>query len=152
MGTKIIFLVTACCCFSFAALSQAVVFINAGSRASWGTNQELTIDDKGQCTYYLREVNGPVKDSSFFHITAAQLDSFFSKAGQVNFFGLNSKYDVGALDGAGIYISLNSSGKKHSVQLRNTDVPAVNDLVTFLNELLAPHKIRIYYGQSSPNK
>jgi hypothetical protein len=78
-----------------------------------------------------------------------QLDSFFRKAEATGFFSLNSRYDGGARDGAGIYISLNSSGRKHSVQLINTDVPAVNELITWLNGILASRRIRIYYGQNS---
>lgn len=56
-------------------------------------------------------------------------------------------YDVGLVDGAGILISLNSSGKKHMVQLKNTDVPQVNELITWLNRILQSRNIRIYYGQ-----
>jgi hypothetical protein len=127
--------------------AQPVVFINAGSRANYGNHQELTIDAQGNCRYYLRDVNGVSKDSSFFSITRQQLDSFFQKANAVGFFQLNAKYDVGAVDGAGIYISMNSSGRKHSVQVLNTDVSAVNELIAWLNALLAPRQIRIYYGQ-----
>ena len=147
MGKNLVFIVLACCYFSLAGLSQPVVFINAGSRASYGSNQELTIDSKANCRYYLREVNGPAKDSSFFSISQQQLDSFFRKADQVGFFSLSNKYDGGLVDGAGIYISMNSSGKKHNVQLNNTDQPAINELVTMLNRMLEPRRIRINYGQ-----
>jgi hypothetical protein len=50
-------------------------------------------------------------------------------------------------DGAGIYISMNSAGKLKSVHAVNTDVPAINELIGFLNNMLAPYRIRIYYGQ-----
>jgi hypothetical protein len=147
MGKKFVFIVLTCFCFSLAGLSQPVVFINAGSRASYGSNQELTIDSKANCRYYLREVNGAAKDSSFFSISQQQLDSFFSKANEVGFFNLNNKYNGGSVDGAGIYISINSAGKKHNVQLNNTDQPAINELVTMLNRMLEPLRIRINYGQ-----
>lgn len=136
-----------CCIFSFQAISQTVVQINAGSRAPWGTNQNLFIDKKGHCKYSLAEISGSVKDSSSFNISASQLDSFFAKAEQVGFFKLDSKYDGGYADGAGIFIALNSSGKKHSVDLLNKDIPPINELVDFLNRMLSVHKIRIYYGQ-----
>src|SRR5207302_4931171 len=81
--------------------SQVVVQINAGSRASWGTNQNLTIDKTGHCSFYLSEVRGAIKDSSSFTISASQLDSFLTKAAQVGFFNLNSRYDGGYADGSG---------------------------------------------------
>ena len=130
-----------------AARSQVVVQINAGSRALWGTNQNLFIDQKGHCQFYLSEVRGSVKDSSSFIIPVSQLDSFLAKAEQVGFFNLNDKYDGGLADGAGIFISLNSSGKKHSVDLLNKDLPPIHELITYLNIILAPHRIRINYGQ-----
>ena len=144
---KKIFFIVFYCCLSLAGLSQAVLYINAGSRAAWGNNQELTIDHKGTCRYYLREVNGPIKDSSVFSITTQQLQSFFSKAEQSGFFGLKKKYDGKVVDGAGIYISMNSAGKKHQVSLVNTDQPVINELVTLLNTMLVPFNIRINYGQ-----
>ena len=139
--------ISICCLLTLSAASQPVVFINAGSRASYGNHQELLIDSKGAVRYYLRELNGATKDSSSFSITPQQLDSFFRKAEQIGFFTLNNKYESGAVDGAGIYISMNSSGKKHNVQLVNIDLPAINDLIGFLNTMLTPHRIRIYYGQ-----
>ncbi len=138
------------CIATLAAESQPVVYINAGSRTIYGTNQELVIDRNGQCRFHLREVSGVVKDSSFFNITAAQLDSFFTKATQVGFFNLNSKYESNSVDGSGIYISLNKNGQKKAVDLRNIDVPAINELVARLNEMLAPHRIRIYYFNPTP--
>jgi hypothetical protein len=147
MGKKLTFIILSCCFFSIAGLSQPVLFINAGSRASHGTNQELTIDNKGNCKYYLREVNGPLKDSSTFNILPQQLDSLLRKADRSGFFTLDNKYNGKVVDGAGIYISLNSSGKKHNVQVNNTDQPIINELVTLLNKILEPQKIRINYGQ-----
>jgi hypothetical protein len=147
MIKKIFQLLFLCCIISFSAISQTIVQINAGSRAPWGNNQNLLIDNKGHCTYFLSEVNGAVKDSSSFIFSASQLDSFFTRAEQVGFFQLNSKYDGGVADGAGIFISMNHAGKKHSVDLQNQDIPPVNELIGYLNLLLASHKIRIYYGQ-----
>lgn len=126
---------------------QVVVQINAGSRAPYGTNQDLYINANGKTSYYKGEINKPIKDSATFYISKSSLDSFFKKAEQVGFFNLNSKYDGGFADGAGIFISLNSSGKNHSVDLLNEDIPQINELIALLNSFLAPHKIRIYYGQ-----
>lgn len=137
-----------CLACTAALMAQPVVYINAGSRASYGTYQELTIDANGRCSFYLRQINAATKDSAFFSITRQQLDSFFLKAEATGFFTLNNRYDEGARDGAGIYLSLNHSGKKHSVQLINTDVPAVNELIAWLNGILASRNIRIYYGQN----
>ena len=138
--------------FYVSAASQTVVHINAGSRAPYGTYQNLLIDISGQVSYQRREVSGAVKDSLVFSITKSQLDSIFSKAEQTGFFQLNNKYDGGFADGAGILIGMNSSGKKKTVQLLNTDIPQINELVALINRMLEPQKIRIYYGQSTPQK
>ncbi len=140
-------LLLCCVCIVATGRAQVVVQINAGSRASWGTNQNLFIDAKGQCHYYLGEVNGKIKDSSSFSIPVARLDSFLVKAEQLGFFSLSDRYDGGLSDGAGIFISLNSQGKKHSVDLSNKDLPPIHTLMEQLNLILAPHRIRINYGQ-----
>lgn len=129
------------------ARSQVVVQVNAGSRAPWGTNQNLFIDQQGHCVFYLKDIQGPVKDSSSFDIPVSQLSSFLDKAKQVGFFNLREKYNGDLADGAGIFLSLNSAGQKHSVELLNTDIPAVRELVAQLNSILAPRGIRINYGQ-----
>lgn len=132
---------------TFNASTQPVIFINAGSRANHGNHQELTIDKNGAVRYFLRQLNGTAIDSVKFNLTSQQLDSIFQKAESVGFFNLQNNYQSGALDGAGIYISMNSSGKMHNVSLNNIDVPAINELITQLNSMLRPQRIRIYYGQ-----
>ena len=134
------------------ALTQTVIHINAGSRASYGTYQNLLIDVSGQVSYQRREVNGAVKDSLNFNIAKAQLDSIFLKADQIGFFQLNDKYDGGFADGAGIFVAMRYAGKTKTVQLLNTDVPQINELVGYINRILEPQRIRIYYGQSVPQK
>ena len=138
--------------FYLPASSQIVIHINAGSRAAYGTYQNLLVDINGQCSYQRREVNGAVKDSMVFAISKSQLDSIFNKAEQLGFFQLNNRYDGGFADGAGIMIALNSGGKKKTVDLLNTDVAQINELVALINRMLQPQNIRIYYGQSSPQK
>ena len=64
--------------------------------------------------YYLKEVNGPLKDSSSFTISITQLDSLFARARQVGFFSLNNSYHSTKVDGGGIYISMNHAGTKKS--------------------------------------
>lgn len=145
--TAFLFCLGAIC--SFALQAQPIVYINAGSRASYGNYQELIIERNGHCSYYLRQMNAATKDSSFFTLSRQQLDSIFRKAEAAGFFNLNTRYDGGARDGAGIFISMNNSGRKHSVQLINTDVPAINELITWLNGILAARGIRIYYGQNT---
>ena len=142
--------ITACLLFLLSVLdsnAQPVIYINAGSRASYGNYQDLTIYADGSCFYSLRETNGERKDSSSFQNSKSQLDSFFLKAEQTGFFNLNARYDGGLADGAGILISLNNGGRKHSVHLINTDVPAINELINWFNTLLDVHQLRIYYGQ-----
>ena len=135
------------CLLSTTGSAQVVIYINAGSRANHGQLQDLFIEQNGNCRYRLSEVNAGVKDSASFSLSAAQMDSIFRKASETGFFSLNNKYDGGAADGAGIYISINSSGRKHAVELLNTDQPAINQLVSLLNTMLAPRNIRINYGQ-----
>lgn len=147
MPKKLTALLCASSLFSVAAISQTVFFINAGSRANHGRQQELLIDQNANCRYRLSDVNGLVKDSASFSLLPGQLDSLFRNADETGFFSLNRRYDGGAADGAGIYISLNYSGRKYSVELLNTDLPAINRLVTLLNAMLAPRNIRINYGQ-----
>ena len=132
---------------SLIASTQPVVFINAGSRANRGNYQELIIEKNGDARYFLRQLNGPALDSIQFKLTTQQLDSIFQKAESVGFFNLQNNYQSGAVDGAGIYISMNSSGKMQSVDLKNIDVPAINEIIILLNSMLRPQRIRIYYGQ-----
>lgn len=152
MTKKLVLIVVFGWLYATAGSSQPVLFINAGSRASYGTNQELTIDAKGNCRYYLREVNGPLKDSSSFSISQQQLDSLMNKANQSGFFSLQENYDGGKTDGAGIYISIKRAGSVRSVNLNNTDQPVIHELVDMLNSMLQPRKIRINYGQFVINK
>lgn len=135
------------CSFAVTIKAQTVVQIDAGSRAPYGYIQSLTIDATGRCRYIQYEVsNNKVKDSATFSITKAQLDTFFAKANAVRFFSLAEEYTRG-LDGAGIFIALNNAGKKHAVNVKNSTVPQIDDLVATLNAMLQPRKIRIYYGQ-----
>jgi len=136
-----------CSTISIKVNSQIVLQVNAGSRAPWGSTQNLLVDAKGNCSYKKSIVNGPVKDSSTFSISGKQLDSLFAKAELINFFGMNEKYDGGYSDGAGIFISIRSGSKKHHVELLNTDLPGINQFIGLLNRILAPHKVLIYYGQ-----
>lgn len=147
MLRKTVILSCVCCLLSLFAAAQTVFFLNAGSRANRGQQQELFIQRDGSCRYRLSEVNGAVKDSASFALLPGQLDSLFRKAEETGFFNLNKRYESGAADGAGIFISLNHNGRRHSVDLVNTDQPAVNQLVTLLNAMLAPRNIRINYGQ-----
>lgn len=134
------------------AHSQIIIFINAGSRANYGNQQELSIDREGNARYILRKVNGAAEDSLYFTLTSQQVDSIFRKANSVGFFNLNAKYQSATADGSGLHISLNHNGRIHTVQLFNTDIKPINDLITFLNTMLAPRGIRINYGQFAPKR
>ena len=127
--------------------AQIVVQVNAGSRAPWGEAQQLTIDKKGKCHYVHYDVSAQhILDSATFTITKAQLDTFFKKADEVGFYGLQKDYHKG-IDGEGLFISLSDNGKNGTVDLLNTDIPQVNALVATLNGILQPRSIKIYYGQ-----
>ena len=133
---------------SGAVTAQApVVFVNAGSRAPYGKQQELMIYPNGLCKYYSGEVNGMLKDSATFNITAAQLQSFFTKATSVGFFELEKSYNGKKTDGAGVYISLNYNGRKKKVYVANTPVPPVDELMKHLNSILAARAVYLSYGQ-----
>lgn len=131
------------------ASAQLVVQIDAGSRAPYGDIQSLTIDKKGKCRYVKYDVStNAIKDSSSFFITEGQLQDFMKKADDAGFFRLEDNY-VRGVDGAGIFISLNNGINKKGVNVKNTDVAAVNTVVEFLNTILQSRKIRIYYGQQT---
>jgi len=151
MKQKLFFFIF-CCCISLAGTAQTVLFINAGSRAATGNQQELTVDAKGNGRYYLRQVNGPVKDSAVISIGQEQLQNYLNRAEATGFFNLNNESRGKAVDGTGIYISMNKNGKTHFVELANTDIPLVNELIYQLNNMLVPFHIRINYGQFETNK
>lgn len=149
MIKRIISLLILWCMFTSHARSQIIFQVNAGSRAPYGSNQNFLIDTKGHCSYNVTDVNGPVSNAASFTITSSQLAALLAKGEELGFFKLKDKYDGGFADGAGIFIAMRSSGKSHSVQLLNTDVPAINQLVNYLNNnILDLHHIRIYYGQT----
>jgi len=136
-----------CLFITVTAQSQVVIQVNAGSRAPYGTYQSLFIDRKGHCSFSLNEMSGKVLDSSFFNIPVSQVDSLLNNAERLGFFNLNERYNGDRADGAGIFISLDRSGRRHSVDLLNKDLAPVHTLVDQLNAVLAPHRIRINYGQ-----
>jgi hypothetical protein len=92
------------------------------------------------------EVGGGVRDSAQFNISIAQLDTLLGLADAKGFFALNHDYRKG-FDGAGIFIAMAYHGKTNDVELVNMDRTEINALVAWLNERLAAHRIRIYYGQ-----
>jgi len=73
------------------------------------------------------------------------------QADVLGFFKLQKEYKKG-VDGAGIFISMNKAGQRHSVSLINSDVPEINAWVAILNEMLKPRSIYINYGQKAPSK
>ena len=79
---KILFLIFIAGAIHIRASSQYVIHINAGSRAPYGTYQNLLIELNGRCSYQVREVNGRIKDSMAFSISKSQFDSIFVKAEQ----------------------------------------------------------------------
>ena len=126
--------------------APVLVQVNSGSRAPYGNVQDLTIDNRGQCIYYLTTVKGALIDSMRFNLRVTQVDSFLTGAVSLGFFKLRDQYKTGS-DGAGVYLSLNNKGSKHSVDVKNQSIPEVDQVVALLNRILQPHNVWIYYGQ-----
>ena len=124
--------------------ARIIFQVNAGSRAPWGTDQDLTIDSMGGCEYRLSEVYDGVKDSLRFSLPAGYVDSLLRRSDELGFFKLDSDY-VRGRDGSGVYISMNYHGRIYSVNVINKDIPQIHSIVSLLNGLLQPHKISIKY-------
>ena len=148
MIKQILYLVIFFSSFSIEVSSQNVFQVNAGSRAPYGKYQNLVIDITGKCTFTFSEVNGKIIETSSFNITAAELNSLYGEAEKIKFFELNEKYDGGYSDGYGVFVAMRRGNRKHYVSLVNIEIPEINQLIKFLNNILKPHNIRIYYGQA----
>jgi hypothetical protein len=137
---------------SLCAFAQPVIYVNTGSRATWGHNQELTIQADGSASYARKQVNGQVEDQKAFLFGRASLDSLFQKADETGFFNLSREIRGEAQDGSGVYITIRSGDRTHTVHAVNSVVPGVEDWMNHLNRLLSVHGIRMYYGQDQPRR
>ena len=135
-----------CMPFLYASAQKNISMeLYAGSNASWGYNQHLFIDAKGNCRYILTEVNKGVKDSSSFKLTQSQLNELNAVVQRVSFFGLDGVYKTNAVDGDALYIKITSAGKSHEVSLTNKHIKEMDEILDKVNELLSLKKIKINY-------
>jgi hypothetical protein len=111
-------------------------------------NQYLTIDSLGQVAFYEAEVDSPYDvDSLFGTLSSLEMEELYDTITAVGFFGLDSLYDSGVVDGSGITLQVNASATSYSVQAANIAVSEVNRIVWTLNGLLAPFGIELNYGE-----
>ena len=125
-------------------LAPVVFQVLAGSRAPWGTDQNLTIDSLGRCDFRLIDAERGVTDSARFRLPPGQVDSLLKSADKAGFFKLDSNYVKGH-DGSGIYMVMNYGARIYSVNVVNESIPQIHTIVATLNGMLQPHKIRINY-------
>ena len=148
MRKLLLTLLLACISLTYLGAQKApiVIQVNAGSRAPYGTVQNLLVDASGRCSYNVDDVTGLQVSSSKFNISKVQVDSFLKKANDIGFFKLQPTYSEG-YDGSGVFMSLNYAGHKYHVDLINRSVPEITTLLDMLNGFLAPRKVRIDYEQ-----
>lgn len=120
------------------ALQLTDLEIFCGSRAPWGINQHVKIDNSGHLEYFEFDIASNSKSSvSTMSLSTVQLEALYSKANSEGFFALNSIYDSGALDGSGISIYIKAdNGDEKLVEDYNFPVPAINEIVKLLNTYL----------------
>jgi hypothetical protein len=118
----------------------------SGSYAPWGFNQSLTIEPTGEVSFYQMTLNENDTDSAFAALDSATMHAIYDTVVAINFFALDSVYDLGALDGSGIVFRITSDGMVHSVETINIAVPEINRLALYLNSILVSEGIEIKYG------
>lgn len=117
----------------------------AGSNASWGKSQFLSIDSKGNCFYSLTEVNKGVIDSSSFKISSAQLSKINETITKIKFFKLNKTYNEKSRDGTRLSVEVTSGGKTHTVHWINIHNSESDQMLSKLNAILKAKNISITY-------
>lgn len=117
----------------------------AGSNAPWGKNQSLTINANGECKYILTEVEKGVIDSSSFTISHAQLNELYNIVQESHFFKLDKIYNSGDVDGTGLYLKVELSGKSHEVRIINEQVKEVKLIIDKLNIIMDTYQVHINY-------
>jgi hypothetical protein len=124
---------------------RTVFQLEAGTRAPWGSNQHLFIDNRGNAQYFVTEVDKEGQtDSQKFSLRQTQVDSLLLAAGNFDFFKLDSAY-VQDLDGDGIFMAIRYAGKFKTVEVANREIPEIRKIVNWLNQMLAIRHIKIEY-------
>ena len=145
---KKLFALTLALCFPLlycAAQSGFYMKVYAGSNASWGKNQLLVIDSKGNCSYKLTEVGKGAIDSSSFTLTAKEMKDLQDVLKQVDFFKLDEVYQKNAVDGMGILVQVKRSGNDRTVRVINKHIPQMETIVARLNTILDSRRITLKY-------
>ncbi|HYM95455.1 MAG TPA: DUF6438 domain-containing protein [Chitinophagaceae bacterium] len=117
----------------------------AGTNASWGGSQYITIDSKGKCSYTLSEVNKGVKDSLSFTISPEQLKQLNEVINRIQFFKLDASYNSQSRDGTRLSVEVSASGKTHTVHWINIHTSETTILLEELNSILKSKGINIHY-------
>ena len=123
------------------------VAVNCGSLAPWGSGQYLTIAPDGTVAYYYQsDSSSPVSDSLFASLSMGEMEALYDTVVAVDFFGLDTLYDSGAVDGSRVAIRIIASGITHGVDAHNITIPAMKRIISTLNAILAPDSILLIYG------
>jgi Domain of unknown function (DUF6438) len=117
----------------------------AGSNASWGTGQYVSIDPKGNVIYTLSEVNKGVKDSLSFTLTTAQMKQLEETVNRIRFFQLNATYNAQSRDGTRLSVEVTAAGNTHTVHWVNIHTSESALLLDSLNVVLRSKGISIHY-------
>lgn len=129
--------------FAFAQSIESVELI-AGSKAPYGTIEELTIDSDGNVEFYEYEVGDPDNGDLFsMTLTSEQMDELYNTITDSGFFSLNDLYDSGKVDGVGLSIYVKTDTQSNGVEAINEQLPALNAIVQKLNEFFSPNGFSI---------
>jgi hypothetical protein len=120
--------------------------VYSGSYAPWGINQLLTIQPSGEVSFYQSDVDEDYVDSLFTVLDSLTMVAIYDTVLAVGFFGLDSLYESGAVDGSGIALRITAMGTAHEVEAVNIAVDEVNRLALYLNSVLASAGMEIKYG------
>jgi hypothetical protein len=144
---KALFLIAILCLGILQLHSQSSFSLKlyAGSNASWGKSQTLSIDSKGHCFYALSEVKKGIIDSSRFSISAAQFTQLQDVIAKIQFFKLEKTYNAKSRDGTRLSVEVASGGKDEVVHWVNIHNKESDLLLQKLNEMLKSKNIRISY-------
>lgn len=117
----------------------------AGSNASWGKSQYLSIDPQGHLRYDQGEVNKGIKDSLAFMLTTSQMAQLHDVINTIRFFSLDKTYNAQSLDGTRLSVEVSIAGKTHTVHWINIHTRESELLLDNLNLTLKSKGIVIHY-------
>jgi hypothetical protein len=97
-------------------------------------------------SFYQSDVDEDYVDSLFTVLDSLTMVAIYDTVLAVGFFGLDSLYESGAVDGSGIALRITAMGTAHEVEAVNIAVDEVNRLALYLNSVLASAGMEIKYG------